>query len=139
MGSTGRWLRRHDAGRPDEFLRSGGRRDGVEILGDFVNVGEAVFRTRIGGAADDGVEAGIARHDARSRLGIIAGQATGEQFMENHADREDVRTMIHGLGSVDDFGRSVLGSAENFPAPRDFPSDRVGETKVADFWLGVDV
>ena len=77
--------------------------------------------------------------DGRGRLGMIAGQAAGKQFMEQNPDRENVGTMADGLGSINDFGRGVVGGAKNFLAFRDIPSDRVGETEITDFRVGVEV
>ena len=50
----------------------------VEVLGDFRSAIVAAFRFVMGGAADDGVKAGIAMADSRGGAGVVGGEASRE-------------------------------------------------------------
>lgn len=111
----------------------------MEGVGDFRGARVACFRLWVGGAADDSVKPGVAMNDGGSRAGVVRGKSAGEQFVEHHADREDVRVVVHRLRRVDDFRSGVVGCAEDLLTGLGRVLDGPGKAEVADFRPGVEI
>ena len=53
--------------------------------------------------------------DGGCRAAVIGGQSAGEQFVEHHADRENIRAIVRRTGGIDDFRARCSGGCRRFP------------------------
>ena len=70
----------------------------MQVTRHFLRAGIAGRCDRVGGAADDVIEARVAANDRRCRARIVGWKLAGEQLVEQHPDRENIRPEIHRMG-----------------------------------------
>jgi len=111
--------------------------DGLDAGLDFGGAVEALFPLLLQRVEDDVIDARVHGALSRGRCEAADGQLAREHLIEDHAQRIDVRALVHILRMLQLFGRHVVGRAHGVAAGSEgklFPglAHQLGDAEVRD-------